>query len=257
MGPKSRLDPTRIAEEFMDMNRKNIILLTGRNITGKTTYQRVLSQLLKPCLLVTDQVFYGDAILKDDRENQGRGHIHPESHREIFGVKDLEGGGHLHDKSFDDPLPAMSINNDIIHDMYGAFFKKINLVEADGYVLGELGGAKNAHQKGHPMGFIDCSFDTKTNLLKNGEYEISGLRKVLCCIHLRVDDGLRYKRLEARKDINLDVAKAMEIDDFEGPFSDLLESFHIPIERISNNEDLTDDQIATNLKILLGKYYSQ
>lgn len=238
------------------MNNKNVILLTGRNVTGKTTYQRVLSTLLAPCHLITDQVFYKDAILKDDLENRGRGHIHPKTHAEIFGVKELEDGGHIHEnlKKGVGPLPAMAISERIIDDVYATFFREVKLLKTDSYIIAELGGAKNACSKGESQAHIDCSFTTKARLLLSGEYEIGALDRVLCCIHLEIDDALRYKRLEARKDLNKDILRVMEIDDFEGPFSDLLRTHNIPIEKINNNEDLTDDQIAINLKVLLDKY---
>jgi uridine kinase len=238
------------------MKNKNIILVTGRSASGKSTFLRVLTELIEPSILIADYNFFGSAIVKDDLENMGRGHMHPESHPKSLGITQTKDGGHIHspERESEGPFPVIATENSIVTQTYSSFYEELVNTKTDSYLIAEMGGAKNAHPKDSPLAKMDYSYETIAKNLSNGTYNSDALDKILICIHITLSDEIRKKRLNTRPDINEDVLTLMEIDDFENGFSNLLQKKDIPIISISNDKAMSEKEIREKLKTILVEH---
>lgn len=231
------------------MSRKNIILVTGRTASGKTTYSNTLRRIIPRSVLIADFQFLRD-IFREDDATGGHGHRHPVSDYQRLGVTLIDATGHSHSEAgaLAGPFPALTTDQQFVIATYARFFDSLAKEKAEHIIIAELGGGQNGHAPESPFALINHSYTTIAHNLENGAFNNAALSHIKLCLHITIHDAVREQRLQHRRDINLDVFKMLAYDDFDGDFARLLLKHQIPIVTFNNDKDLSASEIEELLK---------
>lgn len=172
-------------------DRRNIILITGRNAVGKTTASNYLRERCVssglPCesKTISDALSLLKAMQKDDEQG---GFHHTHDWCEAIDYNE----GHSHDRS-QPVLPFTVLGNTLPDAMLRHFFTELSEIpQIDRIYIAEWAAGSNTNPENILASEIDYSYAKVKRMLQNDELHTRWLTQVRLVIHLVASDENRY-----------------------------------------------------------------
>lgn len=171
-------------------DKRNIILITGRNAVGKTAAsnylreQCVSSGLSCECRTISDALSLLKAMQKDD-EQGGFHHTHDWCEAADYNV------GHSHDQS-QTMLPFTVLDNALPDAMLWDFFTELSEIpQIDRIYIAEWAAGSNTNPKNTSASEIDYSYAKVKRMLQDDKLPSHWIAQVCLVIHLIANDKNR------------------------------------------------------------------
>lgn len=178
-------------------DRRNIILITGRNAVGKTTASNYLRERCASSSLPCESKTISDALsllkaMQKDDEQRGFHHTHDWCEATDYNE------GHSHDLS-QPMLPFTVLDNALPDAMLWDFFTELsNIPPADTLYIAEWAAGSNTNPENISASEIDYSYTKVKRMLQTDELPTCWLDRVRLVIHLVASDENRRMFNEKR-----------------------------------------------------------
>lgn len=170
-------------------NKRDIIIVTGCNVVGKTTASNYLRKLVtlrkipSGKRLISDSQCLFKTMLKDDEE----GGLH---HTHDWCKKDTR--GHKHNPG-QPVFPFTVTDNELPDRMRQDFFSKLRTLPRNGNLwFVEWAAGVNTNPSDNPISYIDYSYTTVKKMLQGETLPDIWLKRVKVVIHLKADNNVRH-----------------------------------------------------------------
>jgi GTPase SAR1 family protein len=179
---------------------RDIVLIVGRNASGKTTTYNILKSILRKKKVKTARkpvadFFYILKFIEEDDKAGGRQHYHPwkkPKHNKATAT-------HNH-KKHPQKFPFMVFTQEIVNKSFYTMFRDTTGLPASNKIwIVEWAGGANNNTPASPANNINFSYSYIGKMLEEGILPSNWLQRVYLIIHPVMDDRLRRQANDLRK----------------------------------------------------------